>query len=99
MNQLPKLTTFSAIPESALDEENEDDEDEVVGEMRDDERTGTRYNVSPSIQQRDLRLTKSGQYSWFHVIFSIAAMYVAMLLTDWYVFSSLLRYITTSLLC
>lgn len=25
------------------------------------------------------------QYSWFHIIFSIAAMYVAMLLTDWYV--------------
>lgn len=25
----------------------------------------------------------STQYSWFHVIFAIAAMYVAMLLTDW----------------
>ncbi|KAF9485256.1 TMS membrane protein/tumor differentially expressed protein [Pholiota conissans] len=58
-----------AIPASALQEE-EEDEDEVVGEMRDDERTGTRYN-----------------YSWFHVIFSIAAMYVAMLLTDWNVVS------------
>lgn len=23
------------------------------------------------------------QYTWFHVIFAIAAMYVAMLLTDW----------------
>ena len=23
------------------------------------------------------------QYSWFHVIFAIGAMYVAMLLTDW----------------
>ena len=23
------------------------------------------------------------QYSWFHVIFIIGAMYVAMLLTDW----------------
>lgn len=26
------------------------------------------------------------QYSWFHIIFAIGAMYVAMLLTDWYVF-------------
>lgn len=25
------------------------------------------------------------QYSWFHIIFAIGAMYVAMLLTDWYV--------------
>lgn len=25
------------------------------------------------------------QYSWFHVIFAGGAMYVAMLLTDWYV--------------
>jgi hypothetical protein len=37
-----------AIPASALQEEqwldDEDDED-VVGETRDDERTGTRYNV------------------------------------------------------
>lgn len=23
------------------------------------------------------------QYSWFHIIFAIASMYVAMLLTDW----------------
>lgn len=37
-----------AIPASALDEEDELDEDEdvgVTGEERDDERTGTRYNV------------------------------------------------------
>jgi len=54
-----------AIPESALYEEESDDEDEVVGDQRDDERTGTRYN-----------------YSWFHVIFMMAAMYVAALLTD-----------------
>ncbi|KAF5382109.1 hypothetical protein D9615_004231 [Tricholomella constricta] len=59
-----------AIPASALDEEDSDDEDEVVGETRDDERSGTRYN-----------------YSWFHIIFAIAAMYVAMLLTDWNVVS------------
>ncbi|PCH42227.1 hypothetical protein WOLCODRAFT_137769 [Wolfiporia cocos MD-104 SS10] len=54
-----------AIPASALDEE-EEDEDEAGGEYNDDERSGTRYN-----------------YSWFHVIFAIGAMYVAMLLTDW----------------
>jgi hypothetical protein len=54
-----------AIPESALYEEETDDEDEVVGDHRDDERSGTRYN-----------------YSWFHVIFMMAAMYVAALLTD-----------------
>ncbi|KAJ7494596.1 serine incorporator/TMS membrane protein [Mycena galericulata] len=56
-----------AIPASALQEEESDDEDdEVDGETRDDERSGTRYN-----------------YSWFHVIFAIASMYVAMLLNDW----------------
>jgi hypothetical protein len=27
----------------------------------------------------------SAQYAWFHVIFAMAAMYVAMLLTDWFV--------------
>jgi len=60
-----------AIPASALNEEDSDDEDdEVLGDNRDDERSGTRYN-----------------YSWFHVIFAIAAMYVAMLLTDWNIVS------------
>ncbi|KAF8734686.1 hypothetical protein AX14_003116 [Amanita brunnescens Koide BX004] len=58
-----------AIPASALDEESWDDEGDV-GESRDDERHGIRYN-----------------YSWFHVIFAIASMYVAMLLTDWNVVS------------
>ncbi|KAF9234123.1 serine incorporator/TMS membrane protein [Melanogaster broomeanus] len=57
-----------AIPESAL---YEDDEDEDDGETKDDERSGTRYN-----------------YAWFHVIFAIAAMYVAMLLTDWNIVST-----------
>jgi hypothetical protein len=37
----------SAIPASALDEEEEEEEDGVVGEHRDDERSGTRYNVRP----------------------------------------------------
>jgi len=35
----------SAIPASALNELEDEDDDEVVGETRDDERTGTRYNV------------------------------------------------------
>ncbi|GLB40572.1 putative serine incorporator (Serinc) [Lyophyllum shimeji] len=59
-----------AIPASALEEEDSEDEDDVIGETRDDERSGTRYN-----------------YSWFHVIFAIGSMYVAMLLTDWNVVS------------
>jgi len=59
-----------AIPASALEEEGEDEEDEELGEARDDERSGTRYN-----------------YSWFHFIFAIGMMYVAMLLTDWNVVS------------
>lgn len=36
----------SAIPASALEEEDNEDEGDVVGESRDDERSGTRYNVS-----------------------------------------------------
>jgi len=62
-----------AIPASALQEEQSDDEDdEIDSETRDDERSGTRYN-----------------YSWFHVIFAIASMYVAMLLNDWNVVSDI----------
>src|ERR1700691_1190060 len=38
-------TFGSAIHASALDEEEEDDDDEEIGEGRDDERSGTRYNV------------------------------------------------------
>lgn len=36
----------SALPASALDEPESDDEEETSGEDRDDERTGTKYNVS-----------------------------------------------------
>ena len=35
----------SAIPASALNEEDEEEEEEELGETRDDERSGTRYNV------------------------------------------------------
>jgi len=55
-----------SLPASVLDEDEEDEDEEIVGESRDDERAGTRYN-----------------YSWFHIIFVLGAMYVAMLLTDW----------------
>lgn len=62
-----------SLPASVLDEpEDEDDDlDGPVGEERDDERAGTKYN-----------------YSWFHIIFALAAMYVAGLLTDWAVIST-----------
>ncbi|GJJ08574.1 hypothetical protein Clacol_002793 [Clathrus columnatus] len=60
-----------AIPASALDEEDEEEDSGPTGDERDDERSGTRYN-----------------YSWFHVIFLMGAMYVAMLLTDWHVLRS-----------
>ncbi|WVQ77734.1 hypothetical protein IAR50_007424 [Cryptococcus sp. DSM 104548] len=62
-----------SLPASVLDEP-EDDDDEIeaaMGEERDDERAGTKYN-----------------YSWFHIIFAIAAMYVAGLLTDWAIIST-----------
>lgn len=60
-----------SIPASALDEQDED-EDDAVGPAGDDERSGTRYN-----------------YVWFHIIFVMATMYVAALLTNWFVFFSL----------
>ncbi|KAJ9123288.1 hypothetical protein QFC22_001486 [Naganishia vaughanmartiniae] len=61
-----------SLPASVLDEPESDDEDEQpVGEDRDDERMGTKYN-----------------YSWFHIIFIMAAMYVSGLLTDWRIVST-----------
>jgi hypothetical protein len=46
---------LSAIPASALDEEDEDEDDEPVGDTRDDERSGTRYNVSSLQHHTDIR--------------------------------------------
>jgi len=62
-----------AIPASALNEDDDDEEDSgnPVGDERDDERTGTKYN-----------------YSWFHIIFVLGCMYVGMLLTDWQFFKA-----------
>lgn len=73
-----------SLPASVLDEpEDEDDEIEAaIGEERDDERGGTKYNVSPPAQSL-ASSAHTRQYSWFHIIFVMAAMYVAGLLTDW----------------
>ena len=57
-----------------------------MGEDRDDERTGTKYNVRIQVSSgEELSPYNFLQYSWFHVIFIMAAMYVSGLLTDWYV--------------
>ncbi|ORX37762.1 putative vacuolar transmembrane protein [Kockovaella imperatae] len=62
-----------SLPASVLDEpeDNDDEIEATIGEERDDERGGTKYN-----------------YSWFHIIFVMAAMYVAGLLTDWAIIST-----------
>ncbi|PPQ69010.1 hypothetical protein CVT24_000085 [Panaeolus cyanescens] len=60
-----------AIPASALQEQDDDEDDEEV--------------VGES--RDDERTGTRYNYSWFHIIFAIAAMYVAMLLTDWNVIS------------
>lgn len=57
-----------SLPASVLDESDSDDEDDH----------------SPSSDEHDDE--RSGtryNYSWFHVIFIMATMYVAMLLTNW----------------
>ncbi|OZJ06475.1 hypothetical protein BZG36_00575 [Bifiguratus adelaidae] len=56
-----------ALPASALDDEDDEEDDVGTGDIRDDERGGTLYN-----------------YAFFHLIFAIATMYVAMLLTNWH---------------
>lgn len=59
-----------AIPQSALDDAHEEDEDAMtIGggpDEGDDERNGTRYD-----------------YVFFHLVFAQAACYTALLLTDW----------------
>ncbi|KAI0311566.1 serine incorporator/TMS membrane protein, partial [Amylostereum chailletii] len=62
-----------AIPASALNEHQEEDDDD------DDEGGDTRD---------DERTGTRYNYSWFHIIFVLGAMYVAMLLTDWNVVKS-----------
>ncbi|PPQ91002.1 hypothetical protein CVT25_013927 [Psilocybe cyanescens] len=60
-----------AIPASALQEEDDEDDEDDV------------FGESRDDERTGTRYN----YSWFHVIFSIAAMYVAMLLTDWNIVS------------
>ena len=62
------------MPASVLDESDSEDE-------HDDEDTLLSAGSSPVNDDE-----KSGtryNYSWFHVIFVLATMYVAMLLTNW----------------
>ncbi|KAF9977793.1 hypothetical protein BGZ73_004860 [Actinomortierella ambigua] len=58
-----------ALPVSALDEADDDD-DEGEFDAKDDEKNGVQYN-----------------YSFFHVVFALAAMYISMVLTNWNTFS------------
>ncbi|KAJ7931404.1 serine incorporator/TMS membrane protein [Mycena leptocephala] len=62
-----------AIPASALQEEEDDEDDDEVD----------------SETRDDERTGTRYNYSWFHVIFAIASMYVAMLLNDWNVVSDI----------
>lgn len=63
-----------SIPASALDEGSDEDDDDS------EQASG----VTPDGD--DERAGTRYNYSWFHVIFCLAAMYVAMLLTDWLAF-------------
>jgi len=60
-----------AIPASALDDEDDDEDDDEIDKETRD----------------DERTGTRYNYSWFHFIFAIGSMYVAMLLTDWNVVS------------
>ncbi|KAG8984912.1 hypothetical protein FRB94_005434 [Tulasnella sp. JGI-2019a] len=60
-----------AIPASALDEDDEQDSDD------EQDVTGE--------ERDDERTGTKYNYSWFHIIFVMGAMYVAELLTDWHV--------------
>ena len=48
---------YRALPASALDEPESDDEDEVTGVERDDERSGTKYNVSDPLRLSVMSMT------------------------------------------
>ena len=62
-----------SLPASALDEDSDADDEVDEG--------------APGASDRDdERAGTRYNYSWFHIIFCLAAMYVSMLLTDWSVF-------------
>ncbi|KAL9941026.1 hypothetical protein V8E36_000514 [Tilletia maclaganii] len=62
-----------SIPASALDEEDEDEDDDA----------SSVFGGRPRNQNDDERHGTRYNYAFFHLIFAIAACYVAMLLTDW----------------
>ncbi|KAE8231031.1 hypothetical protein CF326_g3959 [Tilletia indica] len=66
-----------SIPASALDEEDEDDDD-ASSSIFDGTSSSSRRN-----ENDDERHGTRYNYAFFHLIFAIAACYVAMLLTDW----------------
>lgn len=62
-----------SIPASALDETSDDEDEGAPG----------------ALDRDDERTGTRYNYSWFHVIFCMGAMYVAMLLTNWCVLCDL----------
>ena len=59
-----------SLPASALEEDNDQSDN-------DDD------NIAKDDDNDDERKGTKYNYSWFHVVFILAAMYVSMLLTDW----------------
>lgn len=68
-----------SLPASVLDESDSDDEDSDGEGL---------LNAGTSPLNDDEKSGTRYNYSWFHVIFVLATMYVAMLLTNWRVFTS-----------
>lgn len=62
-----------SLPASALEEDDDDDDDDV----------GSFTTGSGGDERDDERNGTRYDYSFFHLIFAIAACYTAMLLTDW----------------
>ena len=58
-----------SLPASALEDSDQDDSDDE--------------GAPGALDRDDERSGTRYNYSWFHIIFCMAAMYVAMLLTDW----------------
>jgi hypothetical protein len=66
----PLSPTHRSLPPSALDDMDDSDEDSDDGFGGGDDRDDERSGTRYN-------------YSWFHVIFVMATMYTAMLLTNW----------------
>ncbi|KAG0307481.1 hypothetical protein BGZ98_000199 [Dissophora globulifera] len=61
-----------ALPISALDDDEDDDNGEGEYDAKDDEKNGCQYN-----------------YTFFHLVFALAAMYISMVLTNWNTFKEI----------